>query len=241
MDPIVKDVLESMKFFGPSNYIIWNYKVKTLFIQEGLWRFVDPTATAAHNVIYSTATSLISVNIIIEKNSTSLPSHPNLAPTITIVSVTSLLNLGWKTKYHHHAKCIIISLVWDSILLSMIYLTNPQNIYLCFNHMCDIQSSSRRLSFKKQLYSSKLAKEKAIRNHLQKVNLIKTQLENQGISMLDEDLVDLTLNSLSKNRSTFKQIQKGSNICLPFLNWRGIYCKKRLVEILTSNKMKKST
>lgn len=51
--------------------------------------------------------------------------------------------------------------------------------------------------------------EKAISKHLQDVNLIITQLANLGIHTLDEDLVDLTFNSLPRSWSTFKQIQKG--------------------------------
>lgn len=42
MDPSIKDVPESMKLVGPSNYVIWSYKVKMILLQEGLWRFVEP-------------------------------------------------------------------------------------------------------------------------------------------------------------------------------------------------------
>jgi hypothetical protein len=38
----VKDVPESMKLSGPSNYILWSYKVKMILLQVGLWRFVEP-------------------------------------------------------------------------------------------------------------------------------------------------------------------------------------------------------
>lgn len=35
MDP-TKEVAESMKLEGQSNYMIWKYKVKMLLLQEGL-------------------------------------------------------------------------------------------------------------------------------------------------------------------------------------------------------------
>jgi len=42
MDPSVKDVHESMKLAGPSNYVIWSYKVKMILMQEGLWKYIEP-------------------------------------------------------------------------------------------------------------------------------------------------------------------------------------------------------
>lgn len=65
--------------------------------------------------------------------------------------------------------------------------------------MCDVRSSSRRLSLKEQFYSLRLAEGKAISDHLQEINLLVTQLAHLGITIPNEDLVDTTLNSLPKS------------------------------------------
>ena len=65
--------------------------------------------------------------------------------------------------------------------------------------MCDIRSSSRRLSLKEKLYSLKLGKGKSIVEHLEDINLIVIQLVQLGIRIEDEDLVEFTLNSLPKS------------------------------------------
>lgn len=44
MDPNTRDVPKSMKLAGPTNYVIWSYKVKLILLQEGLWRFVTTSS-----------------------------------------------------------------------------------------------------------------------------------------------------------------------------------------------------
>jgi hypothetical protein len=94
--------------------------------------------------------------------------------------------------------------------------------------MCDIKSSSRRMSLKKQFYSLRLAEEKSISEHLQSVNLIVTQLIGLGIDTPDEDLVDITLNSLPKSRSVFRQIQKGREHKPTFPEFEGLMLQEEL-------------
>ena len=94
--------------------------------------------------------------------------------------------------------------------------------------MCDVRSSSRRLALKEQFYSLKLAEGKGIADHLQKINLLVTQLANLGIATPDEDLVDLTLNSLPKSWSTFRQIQKGRERTPSFSELEGLLLQEEL-------------
>lgn len=94
--------------------------------------------------------------------------------------------------------------------------------------MYDVQSSSRRLSLKDKFYSLKLKEGKPIGDHLQEVNLIVTQLASLGISIPDEDLVDLTLNSLPRSWSTFRQIQKGRDRTPSFPELEGLLLQEEL-------------
>jgi len=127
-----------------------------------------------------------------------------------------------ENELRYRAGRIITSLVRDSIILSIIHLTDPYGIWRRLRTMCDIRSSSRWLSFKEQLYSFKLREGKIIRDHLQEVNLIVIQLANLGIGIPDEDLADITLNSLPRSWSTFKQIQKGRKWTPSFPELKGL-------------------
>ena len=110
----------------------------------------------------------------------------------------------------------------------MIHLTDPCQIWERLRDMCDIRSSSRRLSLKEQLYSLKLAKGKGIGDHLQQINLIVIQLVHLGIHTPDEDLVDITLNSLPRTWATFKQIQKGRDRVPTFPELEGLLLQEEL-------------
>jgi len=47
----VKDINESMKLEGISNYSIWSFKLKQIFLREKLWRFVEPTEAQGESSI----------------------------------------------------------------------------------------------------------------------------------------------------------------------------------------------
>jgi hypothetical protein len=57
----------------------------------------------------------------------------------------------------------------------------------------------------------------SIDSHLQEVNLLVHQLAGLEITIVDEDLVDLTLTSLPKSWATFRQIHKHSLPSFPVL------------------------
>lgn len=99
---------------------------------------------------------------------------------------------------------IIISMVRDSIILSIIYLTDRLDIWSRIQSMCNVKSSSRRMSLKEKFYSLHLLEGKGIGEHLHEVNLIVIELVGLGIVILNEDLIDQTLNSLPKSWSIFK-------------------------------------
>ena len=88
--------------------------------------------------------------------------------------------------------------------------------------MCDVRSSSRRLSLKERFYSLRLEEGKSIVDHFQEINSLVTQLASLGISISDEDLTNITLNSLPKSWSTFRQVQKGRERALLFPELEGL-------------------
>ena len=81
---------------------------------------------------------------------------------------------------------------------------------------------------KEQLYSLRLAEGKSIFEHLQLVNLIVTQLVGLGIDTPDKDLVDITLSSLPKSWSVFRQIQKSREHTPIFPKLEGLMFQEEL-------------
>ena len=222
----MKDVPESMKLVGPTNYVIWAYKVRMILMQESLWRFVEPSSTGDNtpSASSSSGTSSAATN----PGTPDPDSADTTTPSLNTMPAVTNNNLARDTELRYRAGRIIVSTVRDSILLSIIHLTNPQAIWLRLRSMCDVRSSSRRLALKEQFYSLKLAEGKGIADHLQEINLLVTQLANLGIAILDEDLVDLTLNSLPKSWSTFRQIQKGRERTPLFSELEGLLLQEEL-------------
>jgi hypothetical protein len=127
-----------------------------ILMQEGLWRFVEPVAAVASSSNSTGQTSGESTVIV------------NTTSSIPVASVSAELSTPAprETEQRYRARRIIISMVRDSIILSVIHLTNPQAIWLRLRNMCDIKSSSFRMSLKEQLYSLRLAEGKGISEHL---------------------------------------------------------------------------
>ena len=88
--------------------------------------------------------------------------------------------------------------------------------------MCDVRSSSKQLSLKERFYSLRLEEGKSVVDHFQEINSLVTQLASLGISISDEDLTNITLNSLPKSWSTFRQVQKGREQALLFPELEGL-------------------
>jgi len=208
MDPNTREVPESMKLAGPANYIIWSYKVKLLLMQEGLWKFIEPANSDQTGAASSDQSGSV----------TNGPAPEGRTPA----------NIEKEAEQRFRAGRLIISTVRDSIILSVIHLTDPQDIWRRLKNMCDVKNSSRRLSLKEQFYTLRLSEGKAVGEHLQQVNLIVTQLANLGIATSDEDLVDQTLNSLPKSWATFRQIQKGRDHPPSFPELEGLLLQEEL-------------
>lgn len=146
MDSNMRDVPESMKLVRPTNYIIWSYKVKLLLMQEGLWRFVEPAASDSHPKITRSSSNTVSAR----REAVTVPRHvpdtglPPMTPNITVPDHTNAtdINNNRETKLRYRAGRLIISMVRDSIILSVIHLTDPKDIWQWLRHMCDVRSSS---------------------------------------------------------------------------------------------------
>jgi hypothetical protein len=154
MDPAVKDVPESMKLSGPSNYILWSYKVKMILLQEGLWCFVEPptpTASSSSTVSSPTTRSGAVENPAVPTARTTA-SDPRTAPN--------------EEELRYRARRIITSILQDSIMLSVVHLIDPLAIWGRLKVMCEVENTSRKLALKEQLYSLKLAKGKSVAQHL---------------------------------------------------------------------------
>jgi hypothetical protein len=207
MDPLVKDVPESMKLQGPANYILWSYKVKMLLLQEDLWKYIEPHAPDLTKDTSDSSSVGGKSGETGGKTATTGGSNSRTSFGETSSPSASLSMADNKDKFR--ARRLIISTVRDSLMLSIIHILDPEVIWLKLKGMCQIQSSSCRLALREELYTLRLAERKTIAEHLQKVNLLVTQLAGLGIPVANEDLIDIMINSLPKSWSTFKGIQKG--------------------------------
>jgi hypothetical protein len=196
MDPVVKDVPESMKLSGPSN-ILWSYKVKMILLQEGLWCFVEPpipTASSSNAMSSPTTRSGVVENPIVPTARTTT-SDPRTAPN--------------EEELRYRVGRIITSTLQDSIMLSVVHLIDILAIWGRLKVMCEVENMSKKLALKEQLYSLKLAKGKSVAQYFQDIYILVTQLARMGVVTSDEDLVGKVLNNLPKSWSTFRQIQRG--------------------------------
>jgi uncharacterized Tic20 family protein len=208
MDPAVKDVPESMKLSGPSNYILWSYKVKMILLQEGLWHFVEPptpTVSSSSTVSNPTTRSGAVENPVVPIARTTAPD-PRTAPN--------------EEELKYRVGCIITSTLQDSIMLNIVHLIDPLAIWRRLKVMCEVEDTSKKLALKEQLYSLKLAEGKSVAQHLQDINLLVIQLARMEV--VTSDLVGKVLNSLPKNWSTFRQIQQGRDRLLLFPKLEGL-------------------
>jgi hypothetical protein len=151
----VKDILESMKLAGPSNYMIWSYKVKMILMQGGLWKYIEP--------IFVAASSSASVSSLEGSRGAVSPARGLGAPT-AVKLVAAMAKVAAKVakelEQRFKARKIIISMVRDSIILSIIHLTDPLDIWSRLKSMYDVKSSSRYMSLKEKFYSLCLSEEK---------------------------------------------------------------------------------
>jgi hypothetical protein len=184
MDPVVKDVPESMKLSGPSN-ILWSYKVKMILLQE---------ASSSNAMSSPTTRSGVVENPIVPTARTTT-SDPRTAPN--------------EEELRYRVGRIITSTLQDSIMLSVVHLIDILAIWGRLKVMCEVENMSKKLALKEQLYSLKLAKGKSVAQYFQDINILVTQLARMGVVTSDEDLVGKVLNNLPKSWSTFRQIQRG--------------------------------
>lgn len=220
MDPTFREVADSMKLDGQSNYILWSYKVKMMLMQENLWRFIVPAVEVPSS---SGSTSA-------DSGTATSPTAPPI-PTIhdTLAAVPAQHDVAEKKI---RACRIIVAMVKDPIILHIIHLTDPLEIWNKLKTMYDVQSPSRRLALKEKLYSLRMLEGKTLDSHLQEVNSIVTQLASLGVVIQDEDLVDLMLSSLPKSWSTFKIIQQSRDRSPTFSELQGLMLREESSRIL---------
>jgi hypothetical protein len=199
MDTSVKEVPESMKLQGVHNYTIWCYKVMMMLMQEGWWRFIAPGDDSDTSSFGQGGSTLETEEV---------PSYgvaPSIVPARNIA--TQRIKAGW----------LIISTLGDGVIIHVVHLTDPKEIWDRLDDKYNVKSSSRRLVLKEKLYSLRLLEEKSLDTHLQEINLLVHQLAGLGTTVDDEDLVNLTLNSLPNSWATFRSIHKARPPCFPVL------------------------
>jgi hypothetical protein len=195
MDISAKEVPELMKLQGAHNYIIWCYKVMMTLMQEGWWSFILPEEGSDGS---STSSGGGTVETM-EETSYGV-ARPRPTPN--------------RAAQHIKAGRLIISTLGNGVI---IHLTNPKETWNRLDAKYNVKGSFRRLALKKKLYSLRLLEGKSLDSHLQEINLLVHQLARLGTTVEEEDLVNLTLNSLPKSWATFISIHKASPPSFPAL------------------------
>jgi hypothetical protein len=160
MDSTLKDVSTSIKLQCPSNYILWNYKVKMILLQDGLWKYVEGIG------VISSSTSAWNIG------TATLSALNTITATIATAMATPVQQPAMNTnEQRYRAGRITISTLKDDIMLSVVTMTDPKHIWTRLQHSFDVQSSSQHLALREELYSLRPIKEKTIAEHIQKINL----------------------------------------------------------------------
>lgn len=199
MDSTLRDVSDSTKLEGQSNYLLWSYRVKMTLMQESLWRFITPATQASSSSNSDSGTT------------SNLTSGAAAAPTTNDEEERKI-----------RVCRIIVATVKDHIILHILHLTDPLEIWEKLKSMYDVESPSRRLALKEKFHSLRMSETKTIDSHLQDTNSLVTQLASLGVTISDEDLVDQVLASLPRSWATFKAIHKNRQPHLCFSDLQGL-------------------
>ena len=98
-----------------------------ILLQEGLWKYVEDVED-------------------VDSSSTNVESMGR-------VTTTTHQPISNSDEQRYKVRRIIISTFQDDILLSVVSMTDPNQIWLGLKNVCDVQSSSRRLALKEEFFS----------------------------------------------------------------------------------------
>lgn len=194
MDPSLsnREISESSKLQGISNYAIWSFKVSTILKGERLWRVVNPSTPLTS----STSTSDVGESSV----ATAAATAQERAAASSTVEVLDLEELK------HKAVRIIATSVKDSLLPHIMHLSEPREMWIKLRDLYESKSTNRRLTLKSQLYSLQMSDKMSIDEHLRNVSSLIGQLANINVLVPDDELVDRVLTSLPSNWSIFRQL-----------------------------------
>ena len=115
-----REVLESSKLQGASNYALWSYKIRTILQGEKLWFVVDPDITPAAGTPRPTADSGDSSNI----NTATIARTP--VPTGAATAPSAPLLEGQRNEdLRYRVTRIIVPTVRDSIMPHIMHIDDP--------------------------------------------------------------------------------------------------------------------
>lgn len=119
-----------MKLEGLSNYMIMNYKVELMFLQEDFWQFVEPRWITSST---STATSTSATSVTTSFAGSITYAHPNSGG----VDLASIMveQVAATTIQRDKIKVDYYIIVWHSIIPHNANLPNDP-IVLCIQFKC---------------------------------------------------------------------------------------------------------
>ena len=226
-----REVPESSKLQGPSNYALWAFKVRTVLQRERLWTIVSPDSlpapgdSTAHSGSTS-ATTHSSTPAPAQLPATAgltapipdAPSTPPSAPPRAAHSTATSPSLPYTPEdLRYKAIGIIVPTLSDSLVPHIMNLTDPRLVWVKLRDLFESKSMNRRMTLKSQLYSLKMSEKSTVEEHLRNVSSLLAQLANIGTLIPDEEIVDRVLTSLPASWSIFRQMICGREHPLSFL------------------------
>jgi hypothetical protein len=189
----VREVPESSKLIGDSNYVIWSYKVRTVLQSEKAWKVVNPdTSNDSPGASSSVDSGTSSISETMGK--TKDASSP-AAPAAPFPDLEEL---------RHKAVRIIVATVKDALVPYIMHMIDPRDVWIKLRDLFESKSMNRRLTLKSKLYSLKMTERDIVVEHLRKVSELIGQLANIGVIVPDDELVDRVLTSLPPSWEVFR-------------------------------------
>lgn len=213
-----KDMSESMKLEGASNYSIWAFKMKQILLREKVWSVVETHHNVEHTGTSGDSTSSPNSGTVTEHTTTvgaattagafsAQQPAPQQVSTALVPDTQELKNKAF---------ALITLSVKDTIIPHLMSFSDPALVWTKLKNLYESTSSARRLMLKHKLYTLKFPENKSVEEYLKIIGTLVTQLGNLGTHLADEEIVDVVLTGLPSSWSIFRQMMTSRPILPSF-------------------------
>jgi hypothetical protein len=228
-----REIHESAKLKGPSNYTIWAFIVHTLLLRKKLSRHVDPITT--HGEDSRASSSSLKEALSTTSGATLFGGPPTPLDSGSRVKEKEPAEGGPQTISADHtefedlcnkAMAIITMSVKDNILPQILRLLDPRAIWIHLQSLYESGSTSKKLLLKQKLYNLRCSEKLPIIDHLKFIDTLIGQMANIDVIIPDSELVMIKLTSLPSSWKVFFQMIVGRENLPSFAELEGFFYLK---------------